>query len=388
MKQTDVPLLLLWLVAAWPGRRLGFTPPLGGILAISLGLLVSGLPIILFNLHYAGSWMGIPPQIHAAINSPFWGIVGNAFCLSVQNLAPPIIPWADEWNRAMLHFQQTPLGAHFFSFEDFGHLKHSISDYSAGIGLGICFLLLVSMAAAAWGSGTARRAQTPRTGPASHHIWWLRLTPWVLLLLYAAKVGTYENARQLGPYYVFLFPLLLWPERQAELSRRAWWRRLGLLVMALTAVLLVTSRQRPLFPLQTLVAALQVQHPQSKFLAKVWTSYDVRSAYEISHRLFQKDLPPEVSLVGYATIDGTVEPGLALPLGRRRVERLLAVDTPAQVRQAGIRYVVLDDFGLLLRDESIAQWTSRFTGRLVDQTALSVDPYGPPNHNYLVQLEP
>jgi len=388
VKQTDIPLVLLWLVAAWPGRRLCFMPPLGGSVAIALGLLVSGLPMILLNLHYAGSWTGIPPQFHAELNSPFWGVLGNAFCLSVQNLAPPFIPGADGWNRAMHHFIQTPFGAHFSAFEDFGHLKHSISDETAGIGLGICSLLLISLVAAAWAGRSARPAQPPRTGLASHHLWLLRLTPWLLLLLYAAKVGTNQNARQLGPYYVFLFPLLLWPEVQAELLRRTWWRRLGLLVMALTALLLVTSRQRPLFPFQTLIATLQVKHPHSQFLEKTWNSFDFRSSFEKSRNLFQKDFPPDVTLVGYATTGGNVEPGLALPLGRLRIERLLPDDSPDQVRQAGIRYVVLDDFALRLHDESIAQWTNRFTGRLVDQMTFYLDPYEPPSHVYLVQLEP
>jgi len=32
----------------------------------------------------------------------------------------------------------------------------------------------------------------------------LRLAPWGLLLIFMAKVGTFENARQLAPYYACL----------------------------------------------------------------------------------------------------------------------------------------------------------------------------------------
>jgi hypothetical protein len=131
----------------------------------------------------------------------------------------------------MDHFVTTPFGSHFSSFEHYGMLSknlHGVGESNAGIGMAICLFLMLTLIAIWW----YRRHHSPSAGPARDRVIWLvKYAPWALLVLFLAKVGTYENARQFTPYYPFLFPSLLAIRGQTWVTRRIWWQRLGLLMM-------------------------------------------------------------------------------------------------------------------------------------------------------------
>ena len=386
-KQTNLPLVLLWVIAAWPGLKLLLKQPVVTAAVAAVSLLVSIAPVAIFNFEHQGTWTGIPGSgSNLNLDSPFWGIVGNAFCLPVQNLLPPIFPWVDSWNAMMEHFVKTPFGSHFASFESFGRVSfgaHGVSDGNAGIGLGICLLTVISL----W----AARRLSAAVGGARVGVGWqirmLRWLPWFLLLLFMAKVGTYENARQLAPYYPFFFPLLLVGAGHVCLARRAWWQRFGLLIMLSTVMLLVVSRGRPLFPGQTILGWLHEKYPHSRLVSRALLSYTVRSSmFEGQRNYFARKLPPGERVVGFASTIGGSEVGLWLPFGQRRVEWVLAGDTPERLRRLGIHYVVVEDNALQPANETIEQWMSRYHGDLVDQVSFTIQPGRPQRHIYLVRL--
>ncbi len=384
-KQTSIPLAALWLAAAWPGARLLLSRKWLTMLAAATGLLVSALPLTYFNLAHTGSWVGVPPDsiwAQCALKSPFWGVVGNVFCVPQQNLQPPYLPGVNAWNDAMFQFLQTPFGAHFTSFEHFGRMAQGASEANAGIGLWLVILLLVSI----WGARHYRAVMPVKkiTGGQSRL---LRLLPWGLLLVFMAKVGTYPSARQLAAYYVFLFPVFLACPGHTGLVRRNWWQMLGLLVMLLTAALLVVARDRPLFPAETILVPLKEKHPGWKFLAKAWDSYACRLSIETQRKVFQDSLPTDETVVGYATVRGSQEAALWLPFGRRRVQRILPRDTPQQLQQAGIHYAVVDADGLKMLGKTLEQWTTEHHGAVFDQLSFEKQP-GQTSSDYLVRLLP
>jgi len=258
-KQTIIPLALVCAVAIAPRLNLLVTRWMGTIWVLAGCLLVSAAPLFFFNKEHAGTWLGIPPNAgpqamfwaRCQPDSPLWGVIGNAFCLPLQNLEPPFFPWAGHWNEMMKHFQQTPLGAHFVSFEDFGRLPRAITEGDAGVGLGICGLIFISGLAACWHRSFSAAPKNDLL------LRGLRWAPWVALIVFMAKVGSHSNARQLAPYYVFFFPLILTGAGHACLVRRRWWQILGWIVMSATAILLVVSRERPLFPAQSIITILK-----------------------------------------------------------------------------------------------------------------------------------
>ena len=395
-KQIDIPLALLWLIAAWPAARLGLTRPAGTLVVAFVGLLVSALPVTLFNIVHFGTWfpsdrvgvvVGVASSFGTSyqMNSPFWGIVGNAFYLPVQNLLPPFFPYASAWNEMMQQFLQTPLGAHFRSFQFFGYLGPGVSEATAGIGLGICVFTLISLLGALWyrriapaGKGKAGR-QLKRTP------WLLRLAPWALLLLFMAKNGTDQNARQLAPYYAFFFPVLLIKPGHLPLMRLGWWQRVGLLLMSFTALLLVLAPGRPLFPAKAVIGGLRAKYPHSKFISQTW-HYVSRISGEERRNFFKKNLPAGESVLGYAAVFDADEPGLWLPDGQRRVERLLMDDTPERLHSLGIHYVVLEDSFLKVADQTLEQWMNKYNADLVSQLTYAMALGGESGQLYLVHI--
>jgi hypothetical protein len=391
-KQTSIPLVALWGIAVWPGFRPMWLRPKRTLSVIVIALMISALPLIVINLSHAGNWLGISREAktstwgwtNTTLDSPFWGIVGNTFCLTVQNLKPPVFPMAGAWNTAMQHFLQTPFGSHFTSFESFAWVDNGTRESNAGIGLGICLITVLSVV---W-------ARKFKSSPDVHIVretgameWFLRMAPWGLLLLFMAKVGTYQNARQLAPYYVFLFPSLLVAPGQVRLVRQAVWQRLACAVMLVAVLLLISSRAHPLFPAQTFFGWLQEKYPQSKIAARLAVSYSTQSFVQTQMNCFQNDLPSSETNIGYySTFNCVAEPGLWQPFGSRHVERILPGDSPAQLRLQSIRYIVVDEQALLDSKQTVAEWLQMYDAELVKEAAFMTQWEKPLRHLYLVRL--
>ena len=391
-KQTNLPLLLpgglvLLPVAKLLGRRLAGT---AGVLV--LAAVVSVVPLTVLNLMHTGNWMGMNPAAQqtvvkmnwavCALDSPVWGLVGNVFCLPLQNLAPPVMPADAKWNALMEHFVQTKWGAHFQSFESFGHIDKSAIEANAGLGpLLFLFAILTAVLAV---RGCRPGAMDDRW----ERRWWLalRLAPWLALAVFMAKVGTAQIGRHAAVYYILLFPLVLaWPAN-GRLVRRGWWRGLGLLAMGFTSLVLVVSRERPLFPVNTILGYWGDRHPQWKAVASARATYGVRLSVEAKKRWARDCFPPGEPAVGYAVLRGPMEESMWVPFGSRRVYRILPGDSPGQFQAAGVRYVITDDDGLKKMDLTVADWMRAMHATLAGSENFLMRP-GVTNRAYLLRLD-
>ena len=387
VKQTDIPLAAPGLLAAAASIRLLFNRPLSSLAVIGICLLTSALPMMILDAKYAGNWSGVTAHTWngAVPPSPFWGVIGNVFYLTIQNLKPPLFPFVQSWDAARHHFLQTPFGRHFAGFEDFGRLSSGAAESTAALGLGICLLIFISILAA--------RLYRPKPGrvDASHRrdplLRLLRWIPWVLLLVFMAKVGTIETGRLCGSYYFLLCPSLLMGAGLSILARRRWWQALALLVMALAVALVVVSRDRPLFPSQTVLGRLAAEHPHSKLIANLSLTYAATPALDAERLFFRTNLPPDAAVLGYGAVSRECESYLWLPYGQRRVEVVLPGDTLQQLRAAGIQYAVITQEKFLGRANlTIEQWLAQHQAVLIYQKEFLEDPYAPPERYYLARL--
>jgi hypothetical protein len=385
-KQTNIPLALPWLVAAWPSMRLLLARPAGTFFFVAVAALVSIVPVSVFNFENCGTWMPVDASIATLGQfqlNPFWGIVGNTFCIPLQNLVPPfydLIPplhngWMDAWNEIMRQFRLTPLGAHFDSFERFGHLSGrfygGIAEGNAGIGLAICLLALVSIRDAARhrkNGGVEKKTEDGKFQSV------LRLAPWCALLVFMAKVGTYENARQLSAYYVLLFPVFLAKPGHSYLVRQRQWQYFSLGIIAFAGVMVVTSIARPLFPAKTILEPLHAKYPGSSFISHEYSQFVESNFKEVEavRNYLATALPPTETVIGYyaGTCD-VDEPGIWLPYGRRRAECISPYDSAKDLRALGIHYVVLNWRAVSEAHENLNQWMKRYDVTEVGQYQFS-----------------
>ena len=389
VKQTSMPLAGLWLLAAWPERRIAWGAPKTFCVLAALAILVSGMPTIYFNLGHTGSWSGISaiqaeyPDWQIQLRSPFWGIVGNAFCLPVQNLLPPFFPWRSAWNHAMDVFLTTPLGSHFNSFEHFGAVRPGISESSAGIGLAVVLMTLISLGAVQ----TFKLKPKPPVKRPFFQVG-LRVCPWILLILFMAIDGAAQNARHLAVYYIFFFPLLLANAGHEKLVRQKWWQSIALLGISLSAGLLVVNTSRPLFPALTVTQYLAAEHPHSQIFSTLRDAYLAPSSLQNAEQKLKEIMPANDRLVGYAAIgNAQLEPALWQPLGARRVARVLKTDSPERLIQQGIHFVVIENYPSL-DCRNLDEWMARYNASLTAElTFQDKGRESSQSHVYLMRLD-
>ena len=387
VKQTYVLLALPALIAIWPSVRLLLKRPLSSLAIAAICLIVSAGSMMIYNLQNTGSWSGVTEKTWGAevLNSPVWAVIGNVFYLTVQNVKPPVFPLVNWWNASMHHFLQTSFGAHFRQFEDFGWLSFGVGESSASLGAGISLLILISIFAARHYRRKTHPAGAPVAVPPLLRL--LHWTPWAILIVFMAKVGNAGNGRLIAPYYFFLFPSLLILRGQSMLVRQRWWQWAAICVLLLAAMLVVISRDRPLFPAQTIISRLDAKYPDSKLVSSISKTYSEVATFGKEREFFRKILPSDATVIGYAALSNEEESLLWLPYGQRRVEAILPEDTPEQLRRFGIKYAIVCQEKFLSRNnETIQQWIARYNGVLITQWEFVEDPYEPPERYYLVRL--
>ncbi|MGO8763789.1 MAG: hypothetical protein ACLQSR_01485 [Limisphaerales bacterium] len=392
VKPTNLPLVLPWMIAAFGGCRLLRMRPVGSGVILVIGVLASLVPTMYLNHEHMGSFIGFAPNwagqnvevsTNYQINSPVWGIIGNAFAIPLANFAPPFFPWSNKWGVVMAHFQQTPFGSHFTGFESLGKIGTGTTEMNAGLGLALSLFVCLTAADVFFGGRAIGGVTQEEKTDGSIRL--LRLAPWLCLLVFMAKVGVWEIGRLLCPYYMLLFPSLLVLPGNRQLVQKGWWKMGALLVMASAVALLVICPARPLLPLGTAAEKLHDRYPNVSAIGQLSDVYSSRLDLIIAKQPFGESLPSGEQVVGYATTLGVAEVGLWRPFGQRRVERIVPGDTLEDLRSRGIHFVMVDDMILVAHHETIEQWAAPYHGIIVVRQPIKMAGY-PDAHLFLVRL--
>src|SRR5581483_341856 len=238
---SNLPLMLPWIIAIWPQRRLLRQRLPGTALIALLAVVVSFVPTAILNAYYCGDWSGakLEPPVMLAGN-PLVGLAGNGFQLLLDNFWPPFCPFAAAWNEHAAETLPRALAVVSNQFNNgIFHVGELPTEDWAGIGAGVGILLVICVMARLF-EASAR----PVPGRLTILIW----APWLALLAYAAKSGMDTAARLIAPYYPLLLPLLLAGTGPDRIVRRRWWRRLVGLHLMVAAAVVVLTPDRPLWP--------------------------------------------------------------------------------------------------------------------------------------------
>jgi hypothetical protein len=390
-KVSNLPLLLPCAIVVLPHLRLLLRRPVATLLLVCLAALVSILPSAALNTYYSGDWSGLAVE-HSVIEMkhPLVGIWGNTLLL-LKNLAPPIFPLARWWNQSALSvLPQTIVAPMVANFEPGFHTLGELpTEDAAGLGFGVSALLIISLLAA-WvvrpagkpaRQPDASRGLLPRVLRAA-----VLLAPWVSLLAYFVKSAMMDLQRHLAAYYPLLLPLLLLGAGQAAIVRRRWWQGFALVVMLLAALVLVLVPGRPLWPAQKVLSRLLAWKPDQPLLVrafKVYSIYDIRSDPLANVRAL---LPPGLSVVGFLGTPDDIDISLWRPFGRRQVKHILLSDSPEQIRQRQIHYVVVGELNLQENQTTLTDWQKRTGAELVASTTATMSVSQGPHSWYLVRL--
>jgi len=376
VKASNLPLLLPIAWAFWPVLSLLEKQIVGSVVVVLLSMLISFVPTAALNQHFTGDWGGDPNNIvKVQVQKPLAGILGNGLQLGLQSLEPPFLPLARSvetwiWD----HFPeslQTVLKRDFPRFVvGFRELPQ---EESAGVGIGITMMVIVSIIAAWRFRGQIRvhsNAMARRQGMM------IGVLTWVALLVFMSKLGSESTSRLIAAYYpLLLLPLLLNPV-QGFLVRQIWYLRLavGVGVIALLAVILTPSR--PLWPAERFFDWAADRFPQSSLMAHARTVYSVYRARNDLFAGLRSSIPDSVSVIGLIEDGDDAETSLWRPFGARRIVHVPGFE---QVPDSKLEwFVVKDRLCKLNSPEDFDDWLRRTGGILVARQSVTEKAGGGP----------
>jgi hypothetical protein len=325
-KASNLPLLLPWVLAALPSLRLIRWRSVAPYATATLCLGVSFLPMAALNLHFTGDWSGDPNnRTKVKLDSPLYGVIGNGLELVSGNLAPPVAPFAPQWNAA----NQRLLGSPAFQPLVTHYPRFTLAWYElpgeegAGVGLGLTILLFLTALAAS----RFRNHATNRGASRETKKWGWRICAggFVALIAYMAKTGSEAAPRLVTPYYPLLFASVLLLPGNALLVRRNWWQAVALLPAVCALPVLVLTPSRPLWPALSALHLLQDRFPRSSTIHRAATVYSVYSSRSDGLAPLRKFIPPGALRVGFIG-DDDPETSLWKPFGSRRVVDVTAAN--------------------------------------------------------------
>lgn len=378
-KPSNLPLLLPWALALLPTGLLFFRWPARSLVVAAIALAASFAPSAALNWHFCGDWTGLKAETESIAPAPIFLTGVNTFLLGIQNFNPPVFPFTGAWREFFVHHLPAVLAARLDRIMEVGLRTFDMSllqmEEHAGLGFGVCVLLLASFVAARFA-----RPEGVHWRPTP----WLQAVRWspVCSLLVVLTQSRYAAlAREITPFYAVLLPLILARPGQAWLVRRLWWRCAAVLVFVFAAGLLVVSPARPLFPVEKILA---------------WPSLPARAreVYSVYHERndafapVRAVLPAGLKVLGLVTYDDP-ETSLWRPFGGMRIEHVCPSDTLADLQRRDIQYVLLNQAKLEARfNLPLEVWCQQMRAQVCAKVKLNLRASSGPLDWLVLKLPP
>jgi hypothetical protein len=340
-KLSNLPFLLPWVVAFVPTWRLWLARPLALTATIAVAAGASFLPMAALNTVHSGEWTGAKIEDDPMGTGSKWlHLLANGVTWPLDNLAPPVFPFASAWNRAADRAIPASLAARFReqSFEPTaadGHLDETQVEDSAGLGFGITTLLGLSVLAVLV---SRRPATLPGAAPVDVVVKLICLGAWIGMLYIAMMSGKGGAVRYLAAYYPLLSLSFLLSPGHASVVRQTWWRWWALFGCGLAALLLVICPARPLWPVGWFIHRYGDQLRSNKLAVRALDAYETKGQRAQVFAPLLAALPPGTPVVGFMAMDFP-ETSLWKPFGTRRILHIRGSDSGEDLRRRGIRYL-------------------------------------------------
>ncbi|MEJ0088393.1 MAG: hypothetical protein WDM80_01335 [Limisphaerales bacterium] len=377
-KAFNILLLLPWALAALPSFKLLLRRPLASALVILFAMGASLVPTAMVNIKNCSDWTGLKaegPAIGGGGGASF-RFLANSINLPLANLVPPIFPFTKQWEHLVQRLVPAPLADGLQKNLEAAAARFQIQEMqmeeSAGLGAGVTLLVLVVL---------VRKIRAGKIWPA--HFFrpeiMVPLGAWAGVGVFMVQVGVSGSARYLLPFY----PLLVAPVLAgagANLFRRPLWRTVALGVFASSALLLIVTPPRPLWPAKTILRSFDAEHANSYLLKRAWNVYAAYSARTDGFNPVIAVLPAEANPLGYMAFDEP-ETGLWRPFGSRRLEHFTQNDSAEDLRARGVKFaLVSEDFLTQHAQMKTADWLVRMDAEPLQHFELKLlarqEPHG------------
>ena len=387
-KAFNLLLLLPWGLAMLPCLRLLLRRPVATGALLVVATATSFIPTAILNLHYCRDWTGNAAEHFNNYDShdKLFHIVVNGLLLCLQNLTPPIFPWASGWNHLMNRTIPAPLAEklqHYFeTFAAQFRVGEMEIEERASIGVGVTVLFviwtvhrLLSLGRAGAGRGKGSRAD-----------WLIPLGAGIATLVFMSRTGLACPGRYLGVFFLLLFaPFFAHVPASATIIRYRWFRHASLAVFVMGGLLLVVTPARPLWPAQTILRAFGAEHSSHALVRRAWTVYSVYGGRGDAFAQAKAILPPDANPLGVVTSDDP-ETSLWRPFGKRRIFHICNDDGPEKTREKDVRYGLVSSVVLGNCNTSLNDWLAHHDAELLQKMHLELRASDGPKEWYLVRF--
>lgn len=382
-KTGNLPLLLPWAIAIFPSLKIVFRRPATTIAVCVLAIFASALPTIFFNAKFSGDWSGAGLNRQTDVkNAVLLLTTANAALCVEENLAPPIFPSAEKFNRALAEKLPAQLSTDLGEILDSPGSQFALDqmqiEENAGVGFGVSALLLASALAAIF----YRKKKTSQ----SKWLICVRWSPLISLFSIFAVCHLSPISRLLAANYALLIPIPLANACQARVVKKLWWRAAAFMVFFIAALLLIVSPARPLFPAQTILETIRARGTNSNLLARMNEVYSVYRNRNDAFATVRDILPPDLKVLGFVTFDDP-ETSLWRPFGTRRIDHVCPQDTAMDLKSRGIEYVLVKStlFGNQFPG-TFDEWLKKMNAQIIRKIPLNLRASAGPLDWYLVKL--
>lgn len=389
-KTSNLPLLLPWALALLPSLNLIFRWPLRMAGVCVLALLASALPTMVLNKKNCGDWSGMVYETGYFKSAPVTQTIVGAGLLTLENFTPPVFPLADKWNQNVNRFippkLQTILDETVMPPDSKLQVVQMQIEEQAGLGFGVCLLVLLSGLAAVYWKWCQRQSIASKA-----YRWsWQRLVrfaPVISLLALFSQSHMCTISRLVISYYALLLPVVLAGAAQGWVIRQRWWQVGAALVFFSAAGLVIISPARPLFPVQMILNKFQDRAPGSPMLARAREVYTVYRIRNDAFEPIRAALPDDATVLGITIFD-IPETSLWRPFGSRRIEHVCPEDTATDLKRRGVKYILIrpDMFGKGFTG-SLEEWLAQMNAQIVQKISLNLRAATGPLDWFLIKLD-
>lgn len=387
VKPSTLPLLLPFVVLFSGIWKSALTSPLRtAALAVPLAI-GSYLTTAALNIRYCGDWTGLQAENPSyAQVEPLIGIQGNLINASLQNLAPPILPGADHISAFVLERVSEDFRLSLKrSFEPTGAifgLPEIQGEEWAGLGAGITYLVLFTLLLA---------AISGKSGAGKTH--WQRIGLYLALfgtalLVYFSKTGMFTVARHICVYYLFFIGIALLGAKVEHVVRCKIWSMAALAAVLSTAVMLVITPSRPLWPAGWAFSKIPDER-LSPPLRQLKLGYSVYADRSDALGRLREMLPESAGTVGFISFGSGSEMPFWKPYGNRSVRHILPQDSIETLRSKGMTHIVLNsqNFRLMMGADP-GEWAANHNARIVFRGDFRITVQAEPSEWLLLALSP
>lgn len=385
-KSSNLIVGISWLAAIWPTLALvrfhvGRSLVVGG-----LAVLVSVIPNSWLNIRYCGDWSGKILEHPAFGGDALFRFPVNLASFTLQNFAPPVFPFAKQWQTWVQRVIPSELAEKLASRFEAGAARFRLGEMqteeAAGLGFGVCSLVVVSFGLAWW---TKKRLglKSPRL---QSHQTLVSAGAWMAIAIFMSQNGLSGAVRYLAPFNVLaVAPFLLGLGQVAVVRSRIWKIMVGV-VFGLAALLLIINPARPLWPAVTVLRSMGAEQSPSQLIQRAWAVYSVYSQRSDGFAPVRRILPVSADPLGFITFDDP-ETSLWRPFGSRRIIHVIQADTAEELRAKGIKYVLVNGAVLTERwQTTLDDWLKAVAGETVWDGSLNFRVSIGAQNWYLVQL--